>query len=199
MFKRTVVAAALALALASGAAQAVSVVDTGTPSNQPGYRWQFNQDQYFAGEFSLLDNSIINSIQGYFSTASGVVGISVYSDGGSIPGSALFSTNLTTTAGGLAWNGVSDLNWSLNAGTYWVAFAPDYTTFGTTMPGAAPSPLAAYAQHTWGAWQEPADGLALGVRIDATNVAAPVPEPTTIAMYALGLAGLAVVARRKQA
>jgi hypothetical protein len=195
MIKRTLVAAALALALASGGAQAANVVDTGTPS---GPAYSFDKTQYFAGEFSLLGDSIINSIQGYFGTAAGHVGISVLSDVADLPGAVLFSTDLTTTVGGAAWNGVSNLGWSLAAGSYWVAFTPDYASLYTEMPSGAAFPLIAYAQHRdSGNWQEPLSNLGLGVRIDAT-VAAPVPEPTGIAMYALGLAGLAVVVRRRK-
>ena len=65
------------------------------------------------------------------------------------------------------------------------------------MQGGAPSSLAAYAQNQGFGWQEPPFDLALGLRIEAT-AAAPVPEPATISMYALGLAGLAVAARRKK-
>jgi opacity protein-like surface antigen len=195
MIKRTLVAAALALALASGGAQAANVVDTGTPTG-PGLT--FDKTQYFAGEFSLLGDSVINSIQGYFGTVAGNVGISVLSNAGDLPGSVLFSTNLTTVAGSSSWNGVSGLNLSLAAGDYWVAFAPDFSALYNEMPTGAPAPLAAYSQHgVSGGWESPNFNLGVGVRIDATVVAAPVPEPTSIAMYALGLAGLAVVARRR--
>jgi hypothetical protein len=186
----------LALALASGGAQAANVVDTGSNPSGPGIA--FNSDRAYAGEFSLLGDSIINSIQGYFSTTVGSVGISVLSNAGDVPGSVLFSTSLSTTVGGAAWNGVSGLNWSLAAGDYWVAFTPDYgNTLNTApvMPGDAPYPLEAYAHTQYGTWFSSPDNV--GVRIDAT-VAAPVPEPAGIAMYALGLAGLAVVARRRK-
>ncbi|HSD36836.1 MAG TPA: PEP-CTERM sorting domain-containing protein [Rhodocyclaceae bacterium] len=196
MIKRTLVAAALAFALASGGAQATNIVDTGTPG---GWGLTFDKTQYFAGEFSLLDDSSINGIQGYFATAAGNVGISVLSNFGDLPGSVLYSTNLVTTAGAAAWRGVSGLDWSLAAGTYWVAFTPDFTSAYNEIVVGAATPLLAYAQHGGsGDWQAPLYNLGLGVRIDGVAaVAADVPEPTSIALCALGLAGLAVVARRR--
>jgi hypothetical protein len=198
MIKRTLVAAALALALASGGAQASNIVDTGTPG---GWGLTFDKTQYFAGEFSLLDDSIINGIQGYFGTAAGNVGISVLSNLGDLPGSVLYSANLATTAGSAAWRGVSGLDWSLAAGAYWVAFTPDFTSAYNEITMGAPTPLLAYAQHRdFGDWESPIDNLSLGVRIDAVAAAAAdVPEPTSIALCALGLAGLVVARRRTKA
>ncbi|MEC5386018.1 PEP-CTERM sorting domain-containing protein [Uliginosibacterium sp. H3] len=200
MIKRTLVATAMAFALASGGAHAANVIDTGTPT---GYTYSFNKNDYFAGEFSFAGAAVIDSIQAYFSTASGNVAISVFSDAGGLPGSALYSTTLATTAGGLSWNGVSGLDWAVAANTnYWVVFAPDYSATLAVAPevrDGAPSPMAAYAlyhDYSVGVWQANEFNQAYGVRIGATVAA--VPEPAGIAMYALGLAGLAVVARRRK-
>jgi hypothetical protein len=62
------------------------------------------------------------------------------------------------------------------------------------MPGAAPNPLAAYAHTQFGSWVSSPDNV--GVRIDAT-VAAPVPEPSALLMYGVGIIGMGFIARRK--
>ncbi|HEX5126787.1 MAG TPA: PEP-CTERM sorting domain-containing protein [Rhodocyclaceae bacterium] len=197
MFKHAVVAATFALALIAGEAQAVNVVDTGTPNGSQSYA--FNEFQYFAGKFSLSNDTVINTIESYFSTDVGSIAFSVYSDGGAAPGSLLDSASLITTRDDHAtWNGVTNLNWSLVAGSYWVVFQPDFQSAAAEMGGVAPSPLLAYSINHSSGWEVPVSDLRIGVRIDTENLPAPVPEPSSLAMYALGLAGLATMVRRKK-
>lgn len=193
----------LALCLAPGTAQATLVVDTGTPSNAIGTGWAFNGSHSYAGRFSLLGGMTIDSIQGYFSTATGSAGISLFSnsedgDGGFVPGSTLYTASVATAAGPLAWNGVSALNWHVLQGTYWIVFTSTYGTAGqTSMPGLAGNPLGGYALTQGGHWYDAAElGLAQGLRIDAT---ADVPEPGSIALFGLGLIAIGVSRRCKQA
>jgi hypothetical protein len=188
-------AAALVFGCASALAQSAVVVDTGTPPEQLGY--SFDKYQYFAGEFSLAQALTVDSIEGYFGTRAGNVAISILSDGGNIPGSTVqFTTNLVTTDGDTAWNGVSGLGWSLAAGTYWVSFAPSFAAGSSSnaMPGFAPNPLSGYAYFSAGSntWS-PID-YAVGVRIET---AAAVPEPSALLMYGVGIIGLGFMARRK--
>lgn len=196
-----------ALVLVPGMARATLVADTGTPSNTVGAGWAFNSAHSYAGQFSALSDLTINSIQGYFSTDAGTVGISLYSssadgDGGFVPGSLLKSATVVTQLGALAWNGVSALNWSISQGTYWVVFSASWgTSSQASMPGTAPNPLDGYALLQGGQWYDAADlELGQGLRVDAgAAAAAAVPEPGSLALFGLGLAGALVWRCRKQA
>jgi len=196
-FKWRQFAAALVFGCASALAQSAVLVDTGTSSEPGGY--SFSNSQYFAGEFTLAQSQVIDSIAGYFSTRSGSVTISLYQDGGAVPGVATsFSSTLATTAGDLAWNGVSGLNWSVGAGTYWVAFVPNFSVSGgeadASMPGFSPNPLSSYAYFDSNSSTWIATSYAVGVRIES---AAAVPEPSALMMYGVGIIGLGFMARRK--
>jgi hypothetical protein len=63
-------ASAMAAALASTApAQASTIVDTGAPPVGPG--WSVLSIQYFVGEFTLLERTMLTSVKGYFDTFNG--------------------------------------------------------------------------------------------------------------------------------
>jgi|GEM_PF-1050939 len=158
---------------------AAYVVDTGQPDES--INWLFNDEQYFGGEFSIDNNLIINSIEGYFSNnhatigQDGVVTIGIHEDGGNIPGTVLYSVQINIGADAIPdWYGATGLNWALSAGTYWVSFIPDADIDGV-MPGLASNPLDEYALGSilTPGWQDRGpdswDHLQLGVRIDASN------------------------------
>lgn len=195
-FKSRQLAAALAFGLLSGLTQAAYVVDTGTSPYTAGY--SFSNNLYFAGEFTLAETTLIDSIEGYFGTNNGSVSISILSDGGDIPGSVLngYTTSFNTTEAATDWRGASGLGWSLGAGTYWVSFTPSFVTPGAgndaSMPGFSPNPLAHYAYSNGGAWNPV--GYEVGLRI---ATAAPVPEPSVLLMYGVGIVGLGFMVRRR--
>ena len=203
---RSTVALLCALGAIPGLAHAALVVDTGTPTNAVGEGWAFNSTRSYGGQFTLASGSTIDAIQGYFSTSAGSVTISLFTngddgDGGFIPGTALYSTTLNTSPGNLAWNGASGLDWNVGAGTYWAVFSASYDAGSqSSMPGIAPQPLDGYALTQGGQWYDAADlALGQGLRVEATAVAraAAVPEPGSMALVGLGLAGAGMLRRRQ--
>ena len=87
--------------------------------------------QWLATEFTLYQSVVINQVDGwmfendsYQSASNAPVNVLIYSDGGEVPGSILYSATFTP-GDSLGWYGADGLNWSLEAGTYWVAFEVD--------------------------------------------------------------------------
>lgn len=171
-----------ATVIASGAlkpAIAGCMVNTGPSVGGTGTHYSFNSGQQFSGEFTVTKSSVITGIMGWFGIAQnsppGEVRISLYSDGGSVPGSMLYSKSFAPDPNWISfhygaeqdpnpkWQGVSDLNWTIQPGTYWASFAPDQHYSGF-MPGQVERPMGNYAVNRGGGW-EPLDAPGVGVQI----------------------------------
>ncbi|NHZ36722.1 PEP-CTERM sorting domain-containing protein [Massilia rubra] len=192
------------LGCAPALAQAALVADTGTPSSTIGAGWAFNSGHSYAGRFALPAATTINSVEGYFGTDAGEVGISLFSnsadgEGGFIPGGALRLASFATGVGEAGWRGLAGLDWAVGEGSYWIVFTATWDSASqASMPGAAASPLAGYALEQGGQWFDAAGlGLDQGLRVEASAVA--VPEPGGMALFGLVLAVLGMVSRRKRA
>jgi len=178
--------------------EANTIVDTGTPSGAT--LWTFWYAQYFAGEFTIADTHVIQTIEGYFSNhysgLPGTVDIAIHTDGGDIPGAILFQGTTPEVGAGapLGWYGVSGLNQLLTPGTYWASFKPSSGFIYGSMPGFAPNPLSEYANalveldYEWQGDDTPGIGLRINYE--------PVPDSTSTLSLFIGVALLGVVASR---
>lgn len=199
--------------MSSGQAQAVYVVDTGTPVGPR--QWSLYNEttligayQSLAGQFALSEMYTLNSLEGYLRTNVGVVAGPIdavlYGDAaGNINTSdELFRQSFLIPAqiGGVTdiWTGVFGIDQDLGAGTYWLAFEVQDGSVGSSMLEGAPSPLSKYAFSNSATFGYEEFALGFGARIDAdanNQDSHAVPEPVSMALFGIGLAGVAV--RRK--
>jgi len=189
--------AGLALLTLVGGASAGYIVDTGTTLG--GSTWSLVSDQWLAAEFTIAESNTITSLEGYMWGAYGAPGTltaAIYSDGGDLPGSLLYSRQFTagTTSD---WYGPAGLDWVLASGTYWAAFqVVEGDTYWGSLPGSAVTALDNEAYYWPGFGWMAGDYLDLGIRIGGDS--APVPEPGTFALLGLGMAGLAMCRRQRK-
>lgn len=198
---------ALVFAIGIGGAHAAFIVDTG-PGAGPGGACLQNSFpgtvQWLAAEFNVSASSTVNTVQGWIDPTSscnasaGTAHAIIYTDGGEVPGTELFSQQFTASGGGADWFGPSGLNWNLAPGTYWVAFE---VRPGDTLAGAMPTPsvnplaneAVCHDASCFAGLYNELDHLDIGVRITAA-----VPEPSSALLLVSGVLGLAAFFRRKK-
>lgn len=158
--------------------------------------------QYLAGEFVIDSSDTIRSVFGWIGGVElQTINVRLYSDGGSIPGSLLYSGSFVTSPiSGASWQGTSDLDWFLQPGAYWISFE-GASLSDNYMPNPAPNPLGHYAY--WNIANDiwlPDDALRFGIFAASDRLEpppAPVPEPSTWATMLFGFAAIGFFLRRK--
>ncbi|MCP4113292.1 MAG: PEP-CTERM sorting domain-containing protein [Desulfobacteraceae bacterium] len=195
----------LCIAGIAGMANAVTIVDTGDNGNHTWYT-AVSDTQWVAGEFTISDDYTITGLtsimQAGWGNSDDITATAViYTDGGDIPGSELYSA-LFTVSSITDWYGVSDVSWELTSGTYWVAFEvreeaecddiyddPSCYRFIRATESAA-NPLANYAVNPlWNPDYLNSSNTGFSLRIEGEETSA-TPEPSTILLLAAGLMGI---------
>ena len=202
----------IAAILGISAVKADSIIDTGTPdgtgsANLIGQYGGYIYERSEAGQFTLSQGYTITAVSGFMANYAGYGGTvdaviygSTLQDG-SVPvpdinnkfWSGTFSADSPTTS---SWLGISGLDWNLGAGTYWLAFEPQGSTFYGWMPTVAPNPLANYTTgiNSGTSNYSTAGVPGVGIRIDGV---ASVPEPSTYALFGIGTLLIVIAYRRR--
>jgi hypothetical protein len=124
MFKKIVTGATMLALIAAGAVHAqTTTITTGAASNSDVGGYSLDSNDWIDGQINLSGAQTITSIQAYLDDPVGGAGdqfnITLYADNGSNKlGTELFSGTATWSATG--WNGLSNLNWAVAGGNYWV-------------------------------------------------------------------------------
>lgn len=179
-----------------GISQASLIVDTGPGM---GSQYLLNYQQWLAAEFTIDQSYNITGVSGWIRTVvEGDVTFSLYTDGGNLPGSILYSSTISLGLSDPQWETISGLNWEISAGSYWIAFTTSDEIYRGTMPGQAPNQLGNEA-HTGvypDVWYDSSDdNNGIGVMIDADLT--PVPAPAALWLLSSGLISFVFFSRRK--
>jgi PEP-CTERM motif len=184
-------AASLFLALPT---QATVVLDTFGPGDLAnGASWTLSNGidvpgQFLAVSFTLAEASIVTDILTSIAGA-GTYNLGIVAGAGLPSGAYVFSTALTNPTANSAATG---LNWTLDAGAYWLVSRPEAATFGSWAGGNQSGN--AWAFTSGGTWFAGGDFDAPAARITVTAI----PEPGTWALMFGGLALCAAAVRRQR-
>jgi PEP-CTERM motif len=193
-FRPAVLAVAAAGAILALPAQATVVLDTFGPGDLAnGANWSLTTGvdglgQSLAVAFTLPQASIITDVLTSI-TGAGIFNLGIVEGAGLPSGAFVFSTALVNPT---ANSGAAGLNWTLDAGAYWLVSRPNAESFGTWAGGSQPGN--AWAFTSGGAWLSGGDIDAPAARITVTAV----PEPGTWALMLGGLALCTAAARRQR-
>ena len=218
--KQGLVAVALTTLAALGAhsADAQSVFNTGAPTGSLIGANSIDATDWIAESFTLSAPTTITGVKAFVNStfddsdagqpftvalyaASGPAGaqlpdLNFFADGQN----QLGQFTASYSAGG-GWVGQDGLNWTLGAGTYFIAIETDGNGVqGLVLPtgdlGHLPGSVAFYTGGNGYASDPAVSTDAFGLQV--SGVAAAVPEPATLAMMLLGLGAIGFLARRRK-
>ena len=192
----------------SGYANAGLIYDNGGPSTDNGY--QLGSGYETADDFILTTASDINSVEFYFQNYNGITGwgqditYSFYNDNSGSIGSLIATgngQNVTPVDSGLAWCCGGGNAWSvnfdlastlsLNTGHYWLGLSG---ASGSNPWWVTTSGISGYNGKVNGSNTSYDFAFSLSGDVQSQDV----PEPSTLAIFALGMIGLASRRFKKQ-
>ncbi|TAK96490.1 MAG: PEP-CTERM sorting domain-containing protein [Aquabacterium sp.] len=207
MIRQTLaVAAAAAIALPLQA-HAYDVVNSNTPVNGLILSNTIDSSNSMAEKFSVSAATQIDSVLAYVlsNDVAGDTGktfsIALYADYGNLPAlnlGQLFQATATYAADG--WNGVTGLNWTLNAGSYWLALEASADSNSATYlqaPNGALPVAQAVAYYAGGpSYVGTSLSESFGLHVTAVTPAVPEPGSLMLMLTSLGILGLTTRRRR---
>jgi hypothetical protein len=200
MMRKTISAlVALAFMTAAATQAYAGTLGTDTPTGGAVGGLVLDGANWLAGQVSFGQDSQIQGIQAFVNDmgAGGNFTIALYDDSTShLPGNLLTSWSASFTsspdANGSGWSGLSNLNYNVTAGKYWVALEVQGSdTFSGVAPGTLSDPLAKYAFNDGGFSGYQAMTESFGLQVTA------VPEPESYAMLLAGLGMIGLIASRR--
>lgn len=203
MIRRILEGLALVFLLLATPGRAAVLVDTGTPT---GSATGFSPFILYAAGFNVNSSTRITGVEIFMGGHTYQdVNIYLYANDNGLPGTQLFATkfgyvptDLFCGVGGPCgpdFTGAFGLDWTVDAGTYWVGFLP--ASFGSnSLYNGAPNPVGMEATQ---ALDIPspfeARSVGNGVKVFGDALAAAVPEPVSWAMLIAGFLLLCAVMR----
>lgn len=195
MFDWRIACVAVSAVFSMGSAQAAYILDTGPGAagstmitlNNVGISYQ-----NLGVSFNVSQASSITSVEAWIGNGTGNVLFELH-DGANPNGSVLFSSLVTISDTTNGWRGATGLNWNVAAGDYALALIAQ-PGFNGGMQISPPNPAGTewMANPLSNGWATTTFNM--GWRVDA--VAASVPEPSNLALLAIGLVPIGIAVRR---
>lgn len=201
---KAMVAGAFSACVWMAPANAAYIYNSGPGANQQGGT-SVNTAQYVAVEVALDGPATIGSIEAWLAVFNpGSLTISLHGSSGLTPGAQLHSKAVTLSTTTTAdWYGVSGLDWTVDAGTYWISLIPD-AVLSAALPTSpvGTDEVAIGGSGYGGGWFVPSkdywDNENYAIRIGAAEEVA-VAEPAMLGLVGVGVLGLAWRRRRTSA